>query len=373
MDQGQTEQNPKGKISRGKGRGGRFFALSKGTWDNLWQIETSNRLNLVTAFLVLLAGTGADHRLTKWSAKACEEYVGMGKPRAKRAIDELIAAGLVERTESSTAMRPQYLMPDLPRDIEPIFLPVQLVTGLSNEAPMLRRVRETGDALLLRMLIDIYGLIEPDLTYGVPIANLREAGTEDIDARKVLEMGANSVWALVYGGRTMAAGEWTTRHYDSECSAGEEWNPFWERIRKLRSIGALYFEPWVFEGPSLDAEPLFPIVIQDRISQREEDPVTKITSQAYSTSMALAGERTWLIESHSADALVPMALHQQQPALQGVARLKVEPDTPGHRRAYAKRMESIERYIAAFARVEAGAIEGRFDYPVSAMLSTGLS
>lgn len=358
-------------MNRGKGRGGRFFALSKGTWDGLWEIETSNRLNLITAFLVLLAGTGADHRLTKWSAKACEEYVGMGKPRAKRAIEELIAAGFVERTERSTAMRPQYLMPELPRDVEPIFLPVQLVTGLSNEAPMLRRVRETGDALLLRMLIDIYALIEADLTYGVPIANLREAANEDIDARKVLEMGANSVWALVYGGRTMAAGEWTTRHYDSEGVAGEEWSVFWERIRKLRSMGALYFEPWVFESSNLDAEPLFPIAIPDRLNQLGEDPVTRITSQAYSTSVALAGERTWLIESHSADALVPLALHQQQPALRGVARLKVEPDTPGHRRAYAKRMESIERYIAAFARVETGASEGRFDYPVSAMLSGG--
>jgi hypothetical protein len=26
----------------------------------------------------LLAGTGADHRLTKWSAKACEDRAGMG-------------------------------------------------------------------------------------------------------------------------------------------------------------------------------------------------------------------------------------------------------------------------------------------------------
>src|SRR5688572_584555 len=97
---------------RGAGRGSRFFALAPESWELLWSIETANRLNLVTAFLVLLAGTGSDHRLTKWSAKACEEHAGMGKPRAKRAIEELIEGGLVERTANSTAILPQYRMPE---------------------------------------------------------------------------------------------------------------------------------------------------------------------------------------------------------------------------------------------------------------------
>src|SRR3546814_19565879 len=53
-----------------------------------WQVETGNRLNLVTAFIVLLAGTGSDHQITKWSAKACEQHTGMGKPRAKVRSEE---------------------------------------------------------------------------------------------------------------------------------------------------------------------------------------------------------------------------------------------------------------------------------------------
>src|SRR3546814_9048293 len=66
---------------RGKGRGGNFLAIDRSAWERLWQVETGNRLNLVTAFIVLLAGTGSDHQLTKWSAKACEQHTGMGKPR----------------------------------------------------------------------------------------------------------------------------------------------------------------------------------------------------------------------------------------------------------------------------------------------------
>src|SRR3546814_17761834 len=59
---------------RGKGRGGNFLAIDRSAWERLWQVETGNRLNLVTAFIVLLAGTGSDHQLTKWSAKACEQH-----------------------------------------------------------------------------------------------------------------------------------------------------------------------------------------------------------------------------------------------------------------------------------------------------------
>ncbi len=55
--------------------------LDRDIWAKLWETETRNRLNLATAFLVLLAGTGADHRLTKWSAKACEERAGLGDAR----------------------------------------------------------------------------------------------------------------------------------------------------------------------------------------------------------------------------------------------------------------------------------------------------
>ncbi|HWI85181.1 MAG TPA: hypothetical protein VNT42_02495, partial [Sphingomonas sp.] len=82
--------------------------------------------------------------------------------------------------------------------------------------------------------------------------------------------------------------------------------------------------------------------------------------------------RHWLIEHHSADLLLPLALHQQPPVVRGVARLRVEADTPGRRRSYALRMQAVERYTAAFARLEADAFEGRFDRPISAVISHDL-
>src|SRR3569832_805145 len=87
------------KATRGKGRGRRFFVLGRTAWTKLHEVQTANRLYLYLTFMVLLAGTGSDHRLTKWSLKACDEHFGLGKPRAKRVLDELIAGGLVERID----------------------------------------------------------------------------------------------------------------------------------------------------------------------------------------------------------------------------------------------------------------------------------
>src|SRR3546814_7186980 len=127
----------------------------------------------------------------------------MGKPRAKVAIDELIQHGFVARTERSTKLYPQYRLQPIPLDSDPIFLPVALVTGIEAEASMLRRVRETGDALLLRMLVGLYGLIQPDPTFGVPISALSQTPPMDHPASKVFEVGVHSVWALrLVGGRS---------------------------------------------------------------------------------------------------------------------------------------------------------------------------
>lgn len=352
------------RQERGKGRGRLFFALERDLWERLWTLETSNRLTFTLTYLVLLAGSGSDHQLTKWSAKACEEHVGIGKPRAMRAIEELIGHGIVGRTEVSTRTMPQYRLPALDRDADPIFLPVQLVTGLAGETPMLRRVRETGDPLLLRMLIDLYGLLQTDATYGVPIETLRQDPSPHHPARKLLEAGANAVWALELGGQQAARGDWALPHRVDARGEAEAWGLFWERVATLTKIGALWFEPWVFDGEALDAEPLFPVDPSIHYDVRETDLVTALTRIAYDAAVALAGERTYLIDRAEGDILVALPVHHRPPEIRGVARMRVEPDTPGHRRAYAQRMQRIEGYQDAYRLLRDDAHAAKFDRPL---------
>lgn len=345
------------KLRRGGGRGASFFALGTEVWCRLWEVETSNRLNLVTSYLVLLAGTGSDHQLTKWSTKACEEHTGMGKPRAKHAIEELISAGLVERTDGSTRMRPQYRLPSLDREAEPIFLPVALVTGLRAETPILRRVREIGDPLVLRLLIDLYGMIQIDPAFGVPSAMLRQSSASP--ARKVHEIGVHAVWALTYGTTQQGAGDWVQVYYDKK----EHWQPFWDRIAALRKIGALWFEPWLFESDELDSEPLFPVDLGN-LHGGSEEAVAQLTNTAYSAAVELTQDRAYLLERHAADIIIPLPAHYRQPALRGVAKLRIEADTPGRRRAYAQRMSRIEVFSHAFDQVHHDASAQRYDRPM---------
>ncbi len=344
---------------RGVGRGSRFFVLSRSSWDQLWSAPTANRLNLATTFLVMLAGTGADHRFTKWSAKACEQHAGMGKPRAQRAIEELIAAGLAERTEAATRLSPQYRLPPVQRDEDAVFLPVQLVTGFSGEASLLRRTRETGDPLVLRMLVELYGSVQLDATYGLPLAMLRETPTEtEGEARKVLEAGVNAMWALAEPEQRWASGGWLERYRSSPQDA----KPFWERIAVLMRIGGLWFEPWVMDGPDLDAEPLFPVALDT--DRRPDEAVERLTHALKAAAYALAGERGWIVDNNAGRVLVTLPVHHRPPAVRGIARLRIEPDSPGHRVAFARRMEALETQTQAYEALTAKVLSGRFDVPL---------
>ncbi|WP_156420156.1 hypothetical protein [Sphingopyxis sp. H053] len=356
------------KRRRGEGKGSSFFAVGRDVWETLWNVPTTNRLNLVLTYFTLLAGTGSDHRLTKWSASACEQYLGIGKPRAKHAIDELIKSKLVKHTDKSTRLSPQYELPELPLDAEPIFLPVQALTGLKGENPMFRRVRETGDAMVLRMLVDLYGMVETDATFGIPISNLRNGGHANAEAisRKVAQVGVHAVWALEEGTYQNAGGDWTVRHASKSRKNGErDWSVFWERIGQLKQIGAIYYEPWLFEGAELDAEPLMPLDPAGLYQVSERDDGGRLTRLAHDTAYALVSEeRPYVFENSGADYFVPLPLHHQPPALRGVARLRVEADTPGRRLAWKRRRTLVENWEKALSQLLSDAQQGHFDRPM---------
>lgn len=321
-------------------------------------------MNLITAYLVISAGTGSDHQLSKWSAKACEEHAGLGKPRAKHAIEELIRHEMLERTAASTRLSPQYRLPPVPIDEDPIFLPVQLITGLARETPLLRRVRETGDPLALEMLIDLYGLAQLDATYGVPIKNLRQTVLSGPSAHKLCEVGVHALWALPSHTGTRAAGQWTGKHVVQAKTEDARWEPLWERLKLLEKIGAIWWEPWVFDGPDPLAEPLLPVDPGVLYGANSDDPEAALTRLMYEAATLLASGREYLLDRYSADILLPLPLHRQPPALQGVARLRVEPDTPGRRLSYAKRMGLIEAGAAALQQLIGDTGTGRFDRPM---------
>lgn len=351
---------------RGRGRGGNFLAIDRPAWERLWEVETGNRLNLVTAYIVLLAGTGSDHQLSKWSAKACEQHTGMGKPRAKAAIDELIRHGFVAHTDRSTKLYPQYRLQPIPLDSDPIFMPVALVTGIETEASMLRRIRETGDALLLRMLVDLYGMVQLDATFGVPVAALSQTPPTDYPPRKVFEIGVHSIWALrLNDGSKSAAGEWAVRHRTKSRSKEAAWEDFWSRVAMLEKVGAIWYEAWIFDSGEADAEPLFPVDFAALYHRPEGDDVVQLTGTMLDAAANLSEERSDLLGRYASDMLVTLAQHRRAPGIRGVARMRIEADTPGRRLSYWKRRTQIEIYEAGFSQIARDALRGEYGRPMN--------
>ncbi|MGK6325417.1 hypothetical protein ACMGDM_20300 [Sphingomonas sp. DT-51] len=323
-------------------------------------------MSIIIAYLVLLAGTGSDHRLTKWSAKAIEDHTGLGKPRAKRAIEELIAAGLIKRSAASSRMSPQYELPATSLEDDAIFLPIQLITGLDGETPILRRLRETGDEYALRMLIDLYGLIELDPTFGISIEHLRQDMADgEASAKKISEAGAHAIWALRVGHTKHAAGAWLEPYWGDGGSAKKKgsWKG-WNQLELLKKIGAIWYEPWVFDGEELDAEPVIPVDPAVLYNYDTGDDEARLTRLAFDTCRALMIDRDYMMDSRPFDVVIPLTVHRRTPALRSVLRLRVEADTPGRRLAYKKRRALIEQHIAGFQQIKDDAEAERFDRPM---------
>lgn len=263
-------------------------------------------------------------------------------------------------------LRPQYELPELPREADPIFLPVGLVTGFGGETPMLRRVRETGDPLLLRMLVDLYGSLDVDVTMGVPVTQLYAGATTEGEtpSRKLASVGAHAVWSLHRGTwRGGSGGSWASRHSVKE-KGKTSWEPFWARLDLLKQIGAIYHETWVFDGAALDAEPLMPLDISGMYAVAEPEPEALLTRTAFEAARALMVEREYIMDNSGADFFLPLTLHRQPPVLRDVIRLRAEADTPGKRLAWRRRESLVRQHIAAFDRLKADASEGIFDRPL---------
>lgn len=344
------------KRKRGEGTGGRFFVLDKAQWERLFSVPTTHRMNLALAYLVLLAGTGADHRLTKWSTGAVSEHTGMRKDAARHAIGELIAGKLIERAETSTPAFPHYnvLPPKPPAKGEPeptpIFLPVGLVTGLTGaDTSMLCRMRETGDVLALRLLIDLYGEVTLDAPYAVSIAKLRTYPA-DREAEKALEMGAHAIWELPQ--TNMMEAHLDMKRYEEK---GEK-RGFWNRIEKLEKVGATYREPWLCSNSGKDADPIFPLTSDAKV-------LAFADAAARALLVGQFAEREWKSEAHPR-ALVVLPVHHQTPAIQWLTRMRIEADTPGRRGAYGERQRIIAHWIEQYDRLAREAAAGIYANPL---------
>lgn len=228
-----------------------FFRIYKSNVDHLTDCQADALT--VCAYLIVACGTRGDNQTSTWSAEAVRKYAGCRPGTAKEKIDRLIELGLIAlHPEKSKPSKPVYTLDQSagPGDVE-LWLPNTLVTGpKGSEAPYPPSLlREGGDPLRLRLLLDMYAgqsLLDHG---GVDPALIRAQVEGEVIGQK---NGANA-W-LFGSGSYKPSSALVAPHVKGK--EGKQPPPdFWERFNALRSLGFIEEVFVLSDGP--DGEPFF--------------------------------------------------------------------------------------------------------------------
>ena len=248
--------------------------------------------------------------------------------------------------------------------MDEIFLPVPIVTGLADEPSILRRVKETNNILVLKLLLAVYRDVALDRTYGLPLPTLSAKQTDDYSSAKVIQTGIFNLWHLPKPHTQHVDRSWVSSIFGVGEASPTMFNDFWEAFNILRNAGALTVEDWVFDSDNPDAEPLFPIDLEGIYENDLNDPA-RLTNILLSTAFNFVGDKEYILDQFDGGLLLPIPSHCSPPAIRGVVKVRIEPDSPGRRMSYAKRMKALEHFTTTFQRASEEYRNQNFNRPFS--------
>lgn len=282
-----------------------FFAVGLDEWRQACEIG----LNPAVAFLVLACGTGRDNQTTSWSANAVQEYGGIRWERGKPAIEQLIKAGLVTLADTATKARPRY---KLKISDEKIWLPKNVVMPIAGEEPVVLRLRQTQDVMILRLFVELYHAQNLAADGGI---------SREVYYRKYDKEVCRDVGSMLYLGFTDASTwvVWTTPVTKAHLGEGEKRSePFFQRMTTLKEMGLIQEATYLFESSSSDAEILFPV-------NGPEPEERAIYATAYEVVETNLQGGAAVLERH--DYVIPVYRHQKSAELYGVFRMRFRAQT----------------------------------------------
>ncbi|MDG1904614.1 MAG: hypothetical protein P8I38_03215 [Arenicella sp.] len=282
-----------------------FFAVSKEVFSRVMELSVRE----VCAYLVIARGTGRSNTVSAWSNNAVENYTGLARSRAKAAVERLVEAGLLEKLKGGS--RPQYqLMESRTEKLiedDVYWLPNGLITGVAGETPPIEQLKETGDKMLVELLLDLYGeqnLIEDGGLQPTIYKNLH-------DKKVITERAQFNIWGfdMPKYSETTHGIELVEKHRDSEGA----FEPFFDRIKTLHTMGLLEKTTHLME--SVSGEPIVELN-------------TQLDDSARQACEALIGEDNQMIhrlENH--DYVLPVERHYKNADLVTTYRTRYKPRT----------------------------------------------
>lgn len=289
-------------------------------------------MNAACLYLVMAMGTDRTGVKTAWSCNALEVRTSVSKRKAKEAQACLLKAGLIQQTKAGKHPRFNFV---LQNDSEKVYLPSEFIDGAADEIPPLELMRQGGDVMALRLLVDLYsvtnfaddGGVQTDIVY------------QSYESEKLADVGELTIWGFdigqltAYGGRPIISCHVPGR-------SDSEWNEFWGRLRAFQGVGLCHFVPVLFDSDG------------GEVMHHLVNPFTgeSMVEDAMWAAVNLVEERLHLDSYHTLK--IPILSHIRNPVVKGVLAPKYRQQTQLTAAGYQATQERWEYYQGLYVHLQ---------------------
>lgn len=237
-----------------------FFAVERARFYAACELGMKEAVS----YLVLCSGTQKNNTTSSWSVNAIENYTGISRTRARKAVDKLIENEIISvmKTSSKPRAKPTYLVKGKhkTKKIESdsiVWLPNSLIVGVSDETPPVERVRQTQEIMVLRMLFDFYSVQDLVEEVGIPKDILRVEYSREL----IHEYAEFKIYGFNHKNtRTFLSQPSNSPHVDHEPPEGENAaHLYFYRLGLLKDMGLIEAIPYIHDSSCEDGEPAYPI------------------------------------------------------------------------------------------------------------------
>lgn len=199
-----------------------IFIISMSEWEKLFnfamaQGKDSEAIRIMTAYLVLVRGSGVDNVTTSWSSQSIRTYTGISPEPSKRAINLLAEFGFIKIVKEGR--KPSYKITLSKKkskkddNSDNLFLPNALVTGVSDETPPIKRLVQYQNPYVLYLFIRLYGFQDKYLDVVNPDFFSSVTSPDDLVATEIYNKNNMvKVWGL--NDNPEIYGNFNTEFYD---------------------------------------------------------------------------------------------------------------------------------------------------------------
>lgn len=294
-------------------------------------------MNEACLYLVMAMGTDRKGIKTSWSCNALQTRTSITKRKAKAAQQSLLGSGLIRQTKQGKHPHFEFV---LQGDSEKVFLPSEFIDGAADEIPPLELMRQGGDVMALRLLVDLYS-----------VTNFADDGGVQTDivffgykSEKLSEVGEFAIWGFdqeqenVYSLRPAIC-----CHVLGDATRDLRLKEFGPRLKAIQDLGLARFVPVLFDSDG------------GEIMHHLENPFTgeSMVENAKWAAANLVENRLHFDCSDEHDLVLPILKHFRSPVVKGVLALKYRQKTQLTAAGYQITQERWQFYQTMYEHLQA--------------------